>query len=633
MVTELTEKSQYIQDLIPCPDILDRQTWETLPGSLKRQLIEAGGEYTGYIFPPLTASDYMEFTESGDRSRYEEKLFARRRILGTLVLAECTENQGRFLKDIINGIYGLLEEGTWCVPAHNTYIRDTPQKPLPDYSRPVIDLFAGETGAVLAVAEYLLRPALDQISPLISKDINYRLRERIFTPYLTRHFWWMGGGESQMNNWTVWITQNILLAAFTRPDSVLPRDDKERILRRAARSVDYFLDEYGEDGCCDEGAQYYDRAGISLFHCLDILDRVTGGALNGIFHCPKIQNIADYIRRVHIKDDCYLNFADCSLHAGRRGAGEYLFGIRTGLSALSDFAAADFLLDENRLLTEEQSLYRRIVQIMHWEEMTRTGTRSPGRAHKESPHDMPEDVWFESTGLLVSRDARLLLAVKAGDNGDSHNHNDTGSFIVCKDQTPLFIDLGVETYCQKTFSDQRYEIWTMQSQYHNVPSFGGFLQQAGEPYAASRVSCCMDDTRAALTMELAGAYRMAGSSHGCIRTSEGRLALKDGADQIRSYIRSVSLTKGETITIEDSYDGDLPAVLNLMTKIQPSISRISEDTWTLRFTGLALCTLTGASSVETEAVPLADPKLRDVWGEEVYRVQVCLKDHLKLEIQ
>ena len=47
------------------------------------------------------------------------------------------------------------------------------------------------------------------------------------------------------------------------------------------------------------------------------------------------------------------------------------------------------------------------------------------------------DIYYPSTGLFIARDDRLLLAVKAGDNADSHNHNDTGSFTVYKDGNPL----------------------------------------------------------------------------------------------------------------------------------------------------------------------------------------------------
>ena len=69
-----------------------------------------------------------------------------------------------------------------------------------------------------------------------------------------------------------------------------------------------------------------------------------------------------------------------------------------------------------------------------------------------------KDIFYPSTGLFIARDSRFCLAVKAGDNDDSHNHNDTGSFTIYKDGKPLFADIGVETYQAKTFSPQRYEI-------------------------------------------------------------------------------------------------------------------------------------------------------------------------------
>ena len=98
------------------------------------------------------------------------------------------------------------------------------------------------------MAEYLLRSELKEVSPFLSVMIDHELETRIFTPYLSEHFWWMGDGKSHMNNWTVWCTQNVLLSAFTRP---LPKETQTAILTKAAGSIDYFLAEYGEDGCCD----------------------------------------------------------------------------------------------------------------------------------------------------------------------------------------------------------------------------------------------------------------------------------------------------------------------------------------------------------------------------------------------
>ena len=113
---------------------------------------------------------------------------------------------------------------------------------------------------------------------------------------------------------------------------------------------------------------------------------------------------------------------------------------------------------------------------------------------------------YPSCGLFIARDERFVVAVKAGDNGDGHKHNDVGSVTVYKDGRPLLIDVGVETYTAKTFSPERYEIWTMQSAFHNLPSFAGVQQRAGEAFAASDVVVDLERAVASISMDIAGAY-------------------------------------------------------------------------------------------------------------------------------
>lgn len=623
MLTEYSDKIRLVNDFTPCADISGRDFWDSLPGELRRELIRNGEASSSFDWKRLSASDYMEFSRTGDRTRYETIYNERRCALDHLVLAECAENKGRFLGDIINRIYVILEESTWCIPAHNSMIRDAVQDPLPDYASPVVDIFSGETAAILALTEYLLHPALSEVTPLISRDIDFRLKERIFIPYMNYHFWWMGDGKSQMNNWTVWITQNILLAALTRPDTVLDRETKDEIVKKSIVSIDYFLDEYGEDGCCDEGAQYYSLAALSLYSCLELLDTVTGHVITPVFTEPMIRNIADYIRKVHIDGNYYVNFADCSPLAGRRGALEYLFGKRAHIPELCAFAASDFRADTDRLLPRELSLYRRLLQILCWEEIMSASVPDSFTA---------EDCYFESTGLMTARDDTLFLAVKAGCNGDSHNHNDTGSFMVYRKGKPLFIDLGVETYCRKTFSNRRYDIWTMQSQYHNLPSFGGFLQQAGKDFAASDTACTLSPALAQISMELAGAYRRDGSGLGWVPDEDGSVLKADGADALRSFHRTVTFFKNDRIVIEDIYDSTLPAVLNLMTDESPSLTRTDREHFLLSFPGGGTCRICGALSAEVQSIPLTDPRLRTCWGGQVCRIRLRADSRIRLEI-
>ncbi|MBQ7678297.1 MAG: heparinase II/III family protein [Butyrivibrio sp.] len=599
------------------PDIRNRDFWDGLDVALRKELIEEGVRQQALPWSTILLSDYRAFCRTGDRAAFEEKQFSRRIKLSALVMAECTEHQGRFLDDILDGMYLIMGEDSWCLPAHNSYERDHPQEPLPDVTRPVVDLFAAESAAVLATAEYLLRAPLSEVSPFVSRAVDAALEKRVLLPYLQNHFWWMGDGRQPMCNWTVWITQNILLTVLTRTERL--RTGQE-LLRQAARSVDFFLDEYAPDGCCDEGAQYYGHAGLCLWGCLTLLDAATAGGMAAACQDERIRNIAAYIVRVHVAGEYYVNYADCAAKPGRRSAREYLFGRDCRLPALQVLAAQDYLEESwpERLLTSEHNLWYRVLQAGAHQAlllMARESENTESKVSKVSPGSdaAPGDFYFESTGLMVARDAHWFLAAKAGDNGDSHNHNDVGSVIVYRDGRPVLIDLGVETYTARTFSVRRYEIWTMQSCYHNLPSFldgENLIQQRdGEQYAAASVSCRLEDTSCALSMDLAGAYP---------------------DDRIRHYTRCATLTKGTGIRISDRYEGEPACVLSLLTCEKPRLLEEKDGVLEIGIGGLCRMSVEGTApgGMRIETLPIKDERLKQSWSHDCYRILLPMAEDI-----
>ncbi len=220
----------------------------------------------------------------------------------------------------------------------------------------------------------------------------------------------------------------------------------------------------------------------------------------------------------------------------------------------------------------------------------------------------PHDVWYPSVGILVSRRGAYALGGKAGSNADSHNHNDVGSVTLYRDGRPLLIDVGVETYSKKTFSPQRYEIWTMQSGWHNLPQFdpdgAKYDQQPGAAFAAADVT--VTDALDGLAMDLAPAY---GSVPGLGR-----------------YRRSVHLTDtGLTLRDETDYPGTV--ALTLMSVEKPAV-----DGDTVAFGALAAAAVTGADKIVTEAVPITDPRLRQAWPDTLYRTRIYFTQQLSLVI-
>lgn len=619
------------------PNIADRAHWDSLSKELKDALIRSGLEAQKDPWTELLISDFREFSKSGNRVRFEDKYFPRRRKLNRLIMAECAENKGRFLDDILDGLYLILEETTWCLPPHTSYERDAKQETMPDVTRPIIDLFDAESAALVAFAEYLLRPVLADISPYISGYVNERLRKRIFTPYLNQHFWWMGDGDEPMCNWTPWTTQNVLLCALTREESFFTEKERRTFLEKAAVSCDFFLKDYGEDGGCSEGAGYYSHAGLCLFGCLEIMSFALSGN-NGksandissdkknlnfdrIFREKKIQNIANYIVKMYVGEGFYINFADCSSMPGRRSSREFLFGKAVGDEVLSSFAAEDFRneSESEQLLEEEINLFYHTMQAFSYNEMMRY----------QKSTALPEDSRFDSVGLMVARDDTYVLAAKAGNNADSHNHNDVGSFTLYKSGKPFMIDLGVGTYTRKTFSDKRYELWTMQSQFHNLPTFAAdgvlfgempeedvynkdiVLQKDGESFAATDVEYILDNKKAVLSMDIAGAY---------------------GDARVKSYKRTIELIKGEGVRVKDEYNSDLPVYVSLMSYEKPAIRKKEEnEKLEIEVEGVGSIKVQGAEGAGIQTYPITDERLKTAWKHEVYRIVIKGSAKGKLE--
>lgn len=591
---------------LPFSTIEDRDTWLHVDEDWKKETLLLGKKYLGFDFPYISSTDFMDFLRTGNRVRFEEKSFSKRLALNALVLAECVEYKGRFMDDIINGIFSICEESAWQLPPHNSYLRDTPQLLLPDATAPILDLFACETGAVLATVYYLLKEPLNRISPFITKRILYELQHRIFGPYLNEHFWWMGNGNEPMNNWTIWCTQNVLLAAFLGDAA---EEQKQSIFLKACQSTDYFLAEYGEDGCCDEGAQYYRHAGLCLFNVMEICNAVSCNSFSALYQNTKIKNMAAYIFNVHIEDKYYVNFADCSPVAGRAGTREFLFAKRTGNQEMMHFAAADFAADihESLLLSSEHNLFYRLQNVFTLPELKHF-IHSWDQTAQPLKHP---DIYYPSVGLFIARDSHLYLALKAGDNADSHNHNDTGSFTVYRDGRPLLIDIGVESYTKKTFSAQRYEIWTMQSAYHNLPTVNGFMQKDGEQYLAKEVSYHLEATRCEIEMDIADCY-----------PPECGLLY---------YKRHAILEKEKQIVIQDSFainpeavsEAETPSVILSFITYEKPLLLSSSTAPCFDIGGQGTLIIENGTHLKTEIFPITDPRLSGAWKHEIYRILIA----------
>lgn len=581
------------QGWTPFPSSLARPAWHAVPKAIHKQLVPEAESHLGKPWPALPAAMLLEFKRNGNRSNYEGVRSERRDRLQALAIAECLEGKGRFLDEIANGVWSTCEETFWGVPAHLS--RQRAGIGLPDVTDPIVDLFAAETSSLLAWIHYLLAPSLERVSPLLPKRIAWEIDRRVLTPCLERDdYLWMGfQGTRPVNNWNPWINSNWLASTLLmEPDATRRIASVAKILR----SLDRFLDGYSDDGGCDEGPSYWTRAGASLFDCLQLLDSASGGTLD-FFRMPLIREIGRYIWRAHIHADWFLNFADASARVKLPADLVYRYGRRIGDANLAAFGAHA----AKGTYARSDSIGRTLHSLFNRGEITQAPARQP----------LARDVWMPGIQVMAARVNEgsadgLFLAAQGGHNDESHNHNDVGNFIVYADGEPAIIDVGVETYTARTFSANRYDIWTMQSAYHNLPTIGGVMQAPGREFTARRVSYRSDDRGAEFQLDIAAAYPPAAN--------------------IRSWLRTLRLDRSHNrIEIREQFDlakGPPDITLTFMTPCRPfpaaGVVRLSGGFLSKGAVELAFDSRVFTAGIEE--IPIADARLRSSWGEHLYRV-------------
>ena len=134
------------EDWHPFPKVSEREGWESLPEKVRFAHIREAEKHLNGSWETPKASVFLEYVRNGNRSNYQDVSFGRRAQLAELVLGECVEGKGRFLDDVLNGVWTVCEETYWGVPAHvGAQQRGSG---LPDVREPTVDLFAAETGDV-----------------------------------------------------------------------------------------------------------------------------------------------------------------------------------------------------------------------------------------------------------------------------------------------------------------------------------------------------------------------------------------------------------------------------------------------------------------------------------------------------
>jgi hypothetical protein len=485
---------------------------------------------SGHI-PQTSYTDYRRFMREGDRRRYEEPYFAKRRILAATALRLFLGRKE--LKDSVQDyLWSICEESNWVLPAHEQWM---------------IDLFAAETGFMLAETLHMLDDALDAE---VRARVRQEVERRIFEPYL--RYARIHGWYQFPHNWNG-VCNSAVAATFLLLDPEPART--ARALEMALEGLRVFLrTAFEDDGSSTEGVGYWQYGLMNLVALSEMLRARSAGRLD-LLADDRMRRIAAYPAKVWLSGSTFASFADCDESLSFNPGIVARLAERSGEESLHD------LLDRGARLGGDWRLGMMLRDALWWD----------GR---QRPPILPQDAVLPAAGIgrMISRapwGMPVALAVKAGHNAENHNHNDVGSFILHAGGETYLTDPGRGLYNKSYFSDHRYENIFANSYGHGVPRIGGHLQGAGREHQGRLIEVDTGGLIKTVRMELAQAYAVPELQH-----LERTLILREGA----TWLMDEFVFQGEGQPVEEAL------VTWLDVEIGGPVAHISGGPGTLRLT-------------------------------------------------
>ncbi|MFW6163122.1 MAG: hypothetical protein ACODAJ_10175, partial [Planctomycetota bacterium] len=470
--------------------VTDRAAWQRLAThDAFKGIVDRAERLVEEPLPEQPDDLYLDFSRTGNRTRWQRVAARRRGRIGDLVFAECIENQGRFLPAFESLVRELCKEPTWVYPAHDRSLANFRGKTID------VDLASSALGWSLATARWLLG---DKLSPDIRALIRDEVTRRVLDSYRDtiagkrRGNWWM----RTTNNWNAVCLAGVTGAALALVEE---RDERAFFVAAAEHYSANFLRGFSADGYCSEGLGYWNYGFGHYVLLAEEICQASDGRID-LFERPGVREPALFAARIEIVSGVYPAFADCSVRAKPS-------------SRIMAFLNRRFRLGLDR-----------------WEDVDTAGPHGrlasalmysfPNSATEVPPAEEPAvevglRSWFEKAGVLIARPAedskvRMGVAMKGGHNAEHHNHNDVGSYVVAIGAEPVLADPGSEVYTARTFSGQRYVSQVLNSFGHPVPLVAGQHQQKGGRARGKVLSTEFTDAADTLVLDIASAYEVEG---------------------------------------------------------------------------------------------------------------------------
>lgn len=440
----------------------------------RAQIAALGDELREREMPELTEELFSQFEQTGNRLLYENVYFARRRFLTVFGLLAAWHRRTEDIRKLEETLREICREETWALPAHV-------DRSVEGWQR-TVDLFAAETGQALA---QILNLTQGYLSEQLAQKVREEVAGRVLDSYLEKpagEWNW----ERMRNNWSAVCGGCVGMAAL-----YLLEDEPEKqnaVVERVCGVLPNYLEGMYDDGVCPEGLGYFTYGMAYYTGFARLLEAHSGGRVD-LMDSEKVRQVARFQQRCYFSGGKTVSFADGGTQERfRLGLTCYLADTVEGVEIPDISAAMDF---------ESDSCYR---FLPNWQDGQWVREYLEHRQDTTGAERM--DRWFtffpEAQWAIWKRDG-IGVAMKGGHNGESHNHNDVGSFLVSADGEVFLTDLGCGEYTKEYFNDRtRYGIFCNRSIGHSVPIVGGREQSAGRVFRAeSFLSPCPGSVEAA----------------------------------------------------------------------------------------------------------------------------------------
>ena len=511
--------------------------------------------------PTTKFSHFRLFKDVGDRATYQKTFFIRQHRLFTLIFLNLLYPEREdYLTLLQDTIFEVCDQYVWALPAHMPSIDVNNNTEL--------DLDATTMSMALAVTKYLLG---ERLHPLINARIDAEIDRRLVKPLLAQRWHW----EFRANNWTT------VCAGASGCALMLNRPDVFELLKdRLNRCMQEYVDGYKDDGVCVEGPGYWSYGFGYYMEYADMLYDYTNGR-EDLLHSEKLNNIATFLQKLFLDEKVPVSFGDAGM--GISMSLGYMYKLKTIYGDIIEFPPrSNFIHDIHYfpfMLNEFLCYDKSFTNV---------------KLSKEATYYMKDEAW------LVQRKPAYGFAARGGWNGDSHNHNDVGSFIFSKDNRQVLCDIGLRPYTRQYFEHEiRYTFLEASSRGHNCPIINGEYQK-NIPGARS-VSTYENGV---LKIDFANIY--------------GIDALKKLVRTYKTYDTSVEITDEFIIEGEGSFTERLIAV----KKPEITDGKITVDGVTIRFDSTKA---TADYIVDVHAIECnVDGSIKK--GSDVYCININVKD-------